>query len=261
MSTQQATAGAVIVSDEQGIRRITLAHPPLNVLTTAMLHQIAQAVDSAAARPQTKVILLTGEGARAFCAGVDVAEHTPEHVGDMMHALARAVDALLSAEVPVVAALNGAALGGGFELALACDVVHAHEGVRVGQPEIRLGVFPPVAAALLPRLVGRQHALDLILSGRTLHAEDAHTLGLIGHVHPVDTFDAEVNAYAGTLASHSGAVLRLAKRAVADTAAVSVQEALREADRIYLEDLMSLHDAHEGLAAFLEKRTPAWRDA
>ena len=104
-------------------------------------------------------------------------------------------------------------------------------------------------------------ALDLILSGRTLHAEDAHTLGLIGHVHSVDTFDAEVNAYAGTLASHSGAVLRLAKRAVADTAAVSVQEALREADRIYLEDLMSLHDAHEGLAAFLEKRTPAWRDA
>jgi len=261
MSTQEAAVGAVVVSDEQGVRRITLAHPPLNVVTTAMLQQIAQAVDSAASRPATKVILLAGAGSRAFCAGVDVAEHTPEHVGDMMHALARAVDALLSADVPVVAALNGAALGGGFELALACDVVHAHAGVKVGQPEIRLGVFPPVAAALLPRLVGRQHALDLILSGRTLRAEEAQTLGLIGHVHAVEAFDAEVNAYVATLASHSAAVLRLAKRAVVDTAAATVQEALREADRIYLEDLMALHDAHEGLAAFMEKRTPAWRDA
>jgi cyclohexa-1,5-dienecarbonyl-CoA hydratase len=260
MNTAAAAGGTVGVTDTGAVRRITLARPPLNVLTTDMLHGLADAVEAAAREPATKVLLLTGEGRRAFCAGVDVADHTPDRVGDMMRAFARAVAAILETEVPVVAALNGAALGGGLEVALACDIVLARDGVSVGQPEIRLGVFPPVAAALLPRLVGRQVALDLILTGRTIGAAEARTLGIVANVYPSDSFDEQVGAYVGSLAAQSGPVLRLAKRAVAGEER-PLTEALHEADRLYLDELMSLRDPHEGLAAFMEKRAPQWRDA
>ena len=249
------------VSDEAGVRRIALARPPLNVLTTSMLNQLADAVEQVALHRETKVIVVTGEGPRAFCAGVDVADHTPERVGDMMHAFSRAILALLRAEMPVVAALNGAALGGGFEIALACDIVLAREGISVGQPEIRLGVFPPVAAVLLPRLASRQAALDLILTGRTITSAEARALGVVANIYPTDSFDADVATYVNTLASYSRPVLRLAKRAVTGSAEEPVLNALAAADRLYLDELMELDDPQEGLAAFAQKRAPVWRNS
>jgi cyclohexa-1,5-dienecarbonyl-CoA hydratase len=258
MST--ATAG-LRVATAAGVCRVTIAHPPLNVMTTAILDELAEVLSTVASRPDVKVVLLTGEGRRAFCAGVDVSEHTAERVGDMMAAFARAVDALLGVEVPVVAALNGAALGGGLELALACDIVLAREGVQLGQPEIRLGVFPPVAAVLLQRLTNRQVALDLILTGRTILAAEARTLGLVAAELPGVTFESDVDAYVARFAAVSGPVVRLAKRAVMQGIDRPRHEALREADRLYLEELMPLHDPHEGIAAFMEKRAPRWRDA
>jgi cyclohexa-1,5-dienecarbonyl-CoA hydratase len=261
MNAAADVGGAIRVVTGSGMRRITLANPPLNVLTTAMLNELADAVNAVDADTHAKVLLLAGEGPRAFCAGVDVADHTPDRVHEMIHAFARAVAAILDAKVPVVAALNGAALGGGFELALACDIVLARDGVSIGQPEIRLGVFPPVAAVLLPRLVGRQIALDLILTGRMIHAEEARALGLVAATFPAKSFDDDVAQYVHRMADLSAPVLRLAKRAVNAGAERTLAQALREGDRIYLEELMALHDPHEGLAAFREKRVPVWRDA
>ncbi|MBR9989406.1 MAG: enoyl-CoA hydratase/isomerase family protein [Gemmatimonadetes bacterium] len=261
MKAAASAAGTIRAVTGSGVRRISLANPPLNVLTTEMLNELADAVNTVDADTHAKVLLLTGEGPRAFCAGVDVVDHTPDRVHEMIHAFARAVAAILDAKVPVVAALNGAALGGGFELALACDIVLARDGVSVGQPEIRLGVFPPVAAVLLPRLVGRQAALDLILTGRMIQAEEARALGLVAATFPADSFEERVDGYVHHLAGQSAPVLRLAKRAVNAGAERTLAQALREADRIYLEELMALHDSHEGLAAFMEKRLPAWRDA
>jgi cyclohexa-1,5-dienecarbonyl-CoA hydratase len=243
-----------------GVGRITLDRPPLNVLTTQLLQDLAAALRAVAADSSVKVVLLTGSGSRAFCAGVDVADHTPARVASMIAALAQAIDTLLDLELPVIAALNGAALGGGLELALASDIVLARSDAVLGQPEIRLGVFPPAAAALLPRLAGRQCALDLILSGRTLPAEEARALGLVAAVLPAATFETEVEAYVKGLASHSAPVLRLAKRAVVRGLEQSARAALRFADRLYVEELMKLRDPHEGLAAFLEKRQPVWED-
>jgi cyclohexa-1,5-dienecarbonyl-CoA hydratase len=261
MSTTASGTGFVHVTDNAAVRRISLARPPLNVLTTAMLEELTDAIESAGADTGTKVVLLTGEGPRAFCAGVDVADHTPDRVGHMMRAFTGLIGTILDTPIPIVAALNGAALGGGFEIALACDVVLARDGVSVGQPEIRLGVFPPAAAVLLPRLVGRQAALDLILTGRTIKAQEARTLGLIAATYPTDAFDAGVDAYTATLAAQSGPVLRLAKRAVTTGGEQPLAQALHEADRLYMDELMALRDAHEGLAAFIEKRPPVWRDA
>jgi cyclohexa-1,5-dienecarbonyl-CoA hydratase len=167
---------------------------------------------------------------------------------------------LLRLECPVVGVVRGAALGGGCELLMACDVVLAHEDARIGQPEIKLGAFPPAAAALLPRLVGRRAALAMILTGRPLVAAEAKDLGLVTEVFGHDVFDAEVREYVAELAGASGPVLRLAKRTVQECQALPVDAAIGHAEEVYLGELMRLADPHEGLAAFMEKRPPAWRD-
>src|SRR5690606_8623456 len=215
------------------------------------------ALREAGADPATKVVVLAG-GGKAFCAGVDVADHTAERVRPMIAAFGEAVEAVRSVPVPVLCAVHGAALGGGCELALASDVVLAREDAQFAQPEIRLGVFAPAAAALLPRLLGRQRALDLLLTGRKVGAEEARELGLAARVFPAPSFDGGVADYARALARLSRPVLVLCKRAVTENLDRPLTAALAAADRLYLEELMALRDPHEGLAAFVEKREPVW---
>lgn len=242
------------------VTRITLDRPPLNVLDSAMLRALARALREAGDDPATRVVVLAGEG-KTFCAGVDVADHTVERVRPMIAAFGEAIGAVRSVPVPVLCAVHGGALGGGCELALASDVVLAREDAQFAQPEIRLGVFAPAAAALLPRLLGRQRALDLLLTGRKVGAEEARELGLAARVFPAPSFDAGVADYARALARLSRPVLVLCKRAVLENLERPLTEALAAADRLYLEELMALRDAHEGLAAFMEKREPVWSDA
>lgn len=260
VGTPQRPFRSLRLEAEGALRRIVLDRPPLNVLDIAMLRELAEAAAAVQADPGASLLVITGEG-KAFCAGVDVADHTEDRVAEMIPAFHAALMRLASLELPVVAVVNGAALGGGLEVALACDVIVAREGAKLGQPEILLGVFPPFAAAVLPRLVGRARALDLCLTGRTLVAEEAEAWGLVQHVWPRDTFAADAAAYVAGLAGLSGPVLRLAKRAVVEGLDAPLGEALHAAERLYLDDLMELEDAREGLAAFLEKRTPVWKGA
>lgn len=243
-----------------GVIRLVFDRPPVNVLHIDMLREAREAVAVVAADPEAKVLLLRGAG-KAFCAGVDVADHATDRVDEMIDEFHGFLLELLELEVPVVAAVHGMALGGGCEVVLAADVVLARAGATFGQPEIRLGVFPPVAAALLPRLVGRQRALDLILSGRTVDTLEARELGLVSRVFPADEFDTRVEEYVETLSGHSRPVLRLTKRAVLEGLELPLREALRREEDLYLDELMGLEDPHEGLAAFMEKREPVWRDA
>jgi len=243
-----------------GVARLVLNRPPLNVLHIPMLQELDEVLTDLAADPELKLLVMTGEG-KAFCVGVDVADHTADRVELMIEAFHGVIRKLLLLEVPVVAAVNGAALGGGCELLLACDLVIASEKAKLGQPEIRLGVFPPVAAALMPRLIGRQRALDLVLTGRVIGAAEAREMGLVGRVVPVEGFDEAIAEYVGSLSSLSRPVLRLTKRTVVEGMAESLWDAFDRAENRYLHELMELDDAHEGLAAFLEKREPVWRDA
>ncbi len=240
-----------------GLVRLALDRPPLNVLDIPMLREFDEVLESLQEDASVHVLLVTGSG-RAFCAGVDVADHTADRVDEMIKTFHRIIERLMDLPFPVVAAVNGAALGGGCELALACDVVLAREGAKLGQPEIRLGVFPPAAAVLLSRLVGRQTAADLILSGRVIEAEEALAVGLVSRVMPADEFDSGVQEYAAAMASLSGPVLRITKRALREGESGSAGEAMRRVEHLYLDELMQLGDAHEGLAAFTEKRAPAW---
>jgi cyclohexa-1,5-dienecarbonyl-CoA hydratase len=243
-----------------GLRRLILDRPPLNVLHIPMLRELDEAAAQVHADPDAAVLVVTGAG-KAFCAGVDVADHTEDRVGEMIGVFHAALNRLLALELPVVAVLNGAALGGGLEVALACDVVLARSGAKLGQPEIQLGVFPPFAAVVLPRLVGRARAMDLCLSGRTFTAEEGRDMGLVQHVFPRDSFAQDADRYVAALTALSGPVLRLTKRAVSGGAHAPLGDALHATERLYLDDLMKLEDSREGLAAFLEKRPPAWKGA
>jgi len=254
-----ATANSVRYARTGGIGRLVLDRPPVNVLNLAAMEALQSAIAEAAADARLKVLAVSGAG-RAFSAGVDVADHTADRVGRMLALFHGAVRQLMALEVPVVGLVHGAALGGGCELALACDMVLARDDLRLGQPEIQLAVFPPVAAALLPQLIGRQRALDLILSGRTIGAAEALRMGLVSRVFSAAEFDAATDAALAELASRSGPALRLAKRAVLEGMDLPFGPALQRAEELYLNELMPLADVHEGLAAFMEKRAPVWED-
>ncbi|MFQ5537975.1 MAG: enoyl-CoA hydratase/isomerase family protein [Gemmatimonadota bacterium] len=248
------------LEEDGGLRVLRLRRPPVNVLTIEMMKEMAGVVAAVGGDAGAAALLVTGEG-KAFCAGVDVADHTADRVEEMLVTFHDLLTALSGLEIPVVAAVNGAALGGGLELALACDVILARAGAKLGQPEIRLGVFPPYAVAVLPARIGMGAAMDLCLSGRTVTAEDALSLGLVQQVHPREDFEAAAREYAADLAALSPAVVRLAKRALRSTAPGVTREELRRMEEIYLNELMKLEDAEEGLAAFMEKRPPVWKGA
>jgi cyclohexa-1,5-dienecarbonyl-CoA hydratase len=249
---------SILRSTDGGLARITLDRPPLNVITLGMLDALREALEAADDDPQVRVIRLDARG-KAFSAGVDVADHTADKVEAMMRALTRLFATFEAVAAPTVAVVHGAALGGGCELALACDLCLASEEAAFGQPEIRLGLFAPPASVLLPRCAGERRALGLLLSGVTIPAVEAERLGLVNRVFPAAEFEAGAAAELERLLGHSGAALRLAKRAVQTARGRPPAEAHAALERLYLDELMRTHDATEGLRAFIEKRSPRWK--
>ena len=245
---------------DNGIARLVLNRPPLNVLHIPMLEEMADAFDVIGADSTLKALQISGAG-RAFCAGVDVGDHAGDRVESMLTLFRRVIVRLMGLEIPVVAAVHGPALGGGCELMVACDLAVARDDARIGQPEIQLAVFPPVGAALLPRLIGCQHAMELILTGRVLSAAEARERGLVSEVWPAECWEERVREYMARFAALSGPVLRLTKRAVVDGLSLDPNQAMRHAESLYLNELMRLRDPHEGLAAFIDKRRPVWQEA
>ena len=240
-----------------GVAKIGLDRPPLNILTIAMLTELAQAVRDAATKEGVHALVLRGEG-KGFSAGVDVREHLPETIEPMLAAVHDALMAILDAQVPVVAAVHGPCLGGGMELAMAADLVYAADTATFGQPEIQLGVFPPFAAAMYPAWFGRTRAAELVLLGETIPARDAFARGLITGVVPADELAAKAEAVCARLAAFSPSSLRLAREALRLGGMLGA-ESLPPVEGLYADKLMKTEDAREGLAAFLEKRPPKWR--
>lgn len=240
--------------------RLSLDRPPLNVLSTELLSELDSALEEATTDARLKVVVLDAvPGARAFCAGVDVADHTTDRVADMLSTFHRVCQGLCNFPLPIVAVVDGAALGGGCEIVASCDVVLASPRARFGQPEIKLAAFAPVASLLLPAAIGPQRAADWLLTGRTVGAEEAAAAGLVSRLAPdgeLAELEADVlNAFCGA----SGTALRLAKRALRAGNGKDITEQLHNLERLYLDELMATADAHEGLAAFIEKRPPQWQ--
>ncbi len=241
-----------------GLARIVIDAGKGNVLDLAALRELREAIAELRSGDPPRAILLDHEGEH-FSFGASVEDHLPERVRGMLeelHALARE---WLALDVPVLAAVRGMCLGGGLELVLLADRVFASPEARLGQPEIRLAVFAPIGSALLPRRIGPQAAADLLLSGRTVEAEEAQRIGLVGEV-AADPAAAARAWAAEHLAGKSRAALRFATRAARQPWLGGFLADLEVLERLYLEELMQTHDAVEGLRAFLEKRKPAYED-
>jgi cyclohexa-1,5-dienecarbonyl-CoA hydratase len=251
----------IVFHRQDGVARLVLNKPPFNVLDIAMMREINTALESLSEDAAVKALVFEAtEGSKAFSAGVDVSEHTAEMVEEMIevfHRIFRLLDAL---DVPTMAVVGGAALGGGCELALFCDMVIASEKASFSQPEIQVGVFPPIAAVALPGIVGPKKTMELLLTGDRIRAAEAERLGLVNKVVPPDELEAAADELVGKLTKLSAAVLRVTKQAVQVGSVGRFAEGLAAVEELYLGPLMDTEDAHEGLAAFMEKRAPVWKD-
>ena len=253
------TLSLVRIRDEGESVSIVLNRPPLNVMNIAMMQEMNAALKQLLHHPTAKVLLIAAEG-KAFSAGVDVADHTADKVGAMMREFHNMFELIHEFKIPVIAVVDGAALGGGCELAVFCDMIVASERSKFGQPEIKVGVFPPVAAVIFPRLIGRNRTLEWLMNGETLSATEAERIGLVNKVLPAEGFADHVNAFVSKFTAQSKAIIEMTKSAVDATLRRPVMEALADAEKRYLNDMMKTEDANEGLRAFLEKRQPVWKN-
>lgn len=250
-------SAAVETMSVDRVTHLTIRRPPLNILDLETIAALDRALGELAAG--TQVVTLRGHGGRAFSAGVSVQDHVPDKIAAMLAGFHGVLRRLLALDAVVLAIVEGHCLGGGMELAMACDLVLAAEGARFGQPEIQLGCYPPFAAALYPALIGAQRTTELLLTNRTLTAAEAHAWGLVNWVVPPGELDPRARQIVEDLAAPSAPVTALAKRAIAAGRRRPWSEALAEAERLYLDELAGTADMPEGISAFLERRPPVWR--
>ena len=245
------------VDDRVG--RITFARPPLNVFNIEMMREIGAALGECAQREIVAIVFDADKSCRSFSAGVAIEEHVQDTIFQMLdtfHSIFRSLEQLAK---PAIALVDGAALGGGCELVAACDIVIASDRSRFGQPEIKLGVFPPVAAVLLPLVIGEKRARELVLTGEIIDAVEAARLGLCNHVVPSAHLEPKLLEVLAKLRELSGTSLAFARQALDLGRGRSIEAALNEQENIYLHELMKTEDANEGVKAFMEKRKPTWR--
>jgi cyclohexa-1,5-dienecarbonyl-CoA hydratase len=248
---------AVHATVDEGLIRIELDHPPVNILTREVLRELRETLHTFWDHPSARAVLLSAAG-RHFSAGADVGEHLPPHFERLIPEFLDTVTTLERFPLPVVAAVRGRCLGGGFELAQAADIIVASEGASFGQPEILLGVAPPVAAAWLPSRCGRGIAAELLFTGDPIPAAEAERAGLVRRVVPDDELDACAMALAARMTRHSAAALREVKQMMRAGRHDPDGSAITVASHRYVHSLMRTGDAVEGLRAFVEKRAPVW---
>lgn len=251
---------AVRLSVEGRVARVALNRPPLHILDLPTLEEYSSTLAQLDREQGVVVCVLEATGDKAFSTGVDVKDHTPDRVGAMLERFHGVIRKVRRLDCVTVAAVRGMALGGGFELALACDMIVAEEGATFGVPEIWLGCFPPVAAAVLPRHISPQKAYEIVLSGEPITAIEAQQMGLVNALAPRGRMEETVDRFASLFTEKSAAALRVAKRALRLSEEAAFGRTLEETERLYLEDLMRTEDAREGIQAFLDKREPKWKD-
>jgi cyclohexa-1,5-dienecarbonyl-CoA hydratase len=205
------------------------------------------------------IVFAAAPAARAFSAGVSIEEHRSETVYQMLETFHSIFRSLNIVSKPVIAVVAGAALGGGCELVAFADIVIATKSARFGQPEIKIGVFPPLGAVVLPRVIGEKRAREMILTGELMTAEAAQKVGLVNHIVASSELEAKTNEILGAFRQLSVPALEMSRRAVVQASGLPFEEALKRSEEIYLNQLMSLKDPQEGVEAFIAKRPPKWK--
>ncbi len=241
------------------VARITLNNPPHNVLNVPMMTEMAQCIESLNGRGDVKAILLQS-GQRTFSAGISLEDSKPDRVFQTLEAFNRVFTAIREISKPFIVVVNGPAIGAGSELVAFGDMVIATPGAKFAQPEVKLGVFPPFAAVMLPQVIGPKKTYELILTGEALSAEDALRLGFVNKVVPEGKLQEAVATILAKVGEFSGPVLEVAKKVIGGSMGLPLEQAMKKSQDIYLNELMTLQDVQEGLRAVLEKRKPVWKN-
>src|ERR1700741_5000024 len=242
-----------------GVAHMTLNRPDHNLLNESMLREMAEGIEYAGSREDVRIILLDSAH-KVFCGGIEVGEYTSQRVFQMLDAFHAAFSGILETAKPVICIVNGPAIGGGAELAAFGDLVIATPKARFAQPEISIGVFPPLASTILPYLVGPKIALELVLTGEPVTAERALEMGLVNRLVPEAQLEKTVNDLIARMSGHSGPVLTMAKKAILNGMGLSLRDGLKHSMNIFLNELYRLEDSQEGLQALVEKRKPSWKN-
>jgi len=243
----------------QGVSRVTLNRPPANVLSVEVMDDVNTALESLEYQRDTKLVVVAAAG-KYFSAGFEIGDHLGDRAYLMLEGFRRIFENLWKLDKPTLAVVAGPAMGAGSILAGACDIVLAGASARFGHPEIKGGVFNTVAAALLPRLVGRKKAFEMMLGGASLTAAEAERLGIISRAVPDDKLEGETGVLIQRFQESSAPVMQLTRRAIMGGLDLPFADALRHAEDVYLNQLLATEDVDEGLRAIMEKRKPAWKD-
>ena len=246
---------------EGAVFKIILNSPKANIMEAAMLGEISAALDGLGTAKDVKLVVFEGAG-KHFSFGASVQEHTKDKAAMMLKAFHAVFYRLVRLAVPTMAVVRGQCLGGGMELAVFCNFIVADRTAMFGQPEIVLGVLPPPASVMLPRKVGQAYADDLVLTGRSIDAMEAHRIGLVNLLaeEGQDAWEAASQWIEKHILPKSAACLRIANNAVRMDFFRRIGEDLPRMEALYFKDLMESHDANEGINAFLEKRKPEWKN-
>jgi cyclohexa-1,5-dienecarbonyl-CoA hydratase len=238
--------------------RLRLSRPKANIVDASMIAALRSALEAHLPSSRLRAVLLDAEGPH-FSFGASVEEHLPDSCAAMLRGLHALILRLLESPVPILVAVRGQCLGGGLEVAAAGNRIFAAPGAALGQPEMKLGVFAPAASCLLPERIGQSRAEELLLSGRSVGAEEALRIGLVDAV--ADDPEAAALAWFDEhLAQKSASSIRFAVRAARDGFRERVAEKIARVERMYLTELMATRDAVEGLSAFIARRPPKWED-
>jgi cyclohexa-1,5-dienecarbonyl-CoA hydratase len=247
----------ILVEKKEGVAKIIINRPPLNILDIDTLEEMSQALADLKTDDEVKVVAITGSGEKAFSAGVAVGDHIGDKLPKMVEVFHQVFISLIEVDKPTIAIVNGVALGGGCEIIAGCDMAIASDKAQLGQPEVKLGVYPPPASVLFPRILGRRKAFELILSGDSIDAKEAERIGLINKAVPAEELEPAADEFIKRFTANSGLTLTQARQALYRNFDLEFRQAL-EVTGVDATLVMAGENSVEGLTAFLEKRKPVW---
>jgi cyclohexa-1,5-dienecarbonyl-CoA hydratase len=247
------------IEKTDSVARIAFDRPKHNVLNIEMMKELNAELEELIADNEIKCLVLEGEGP-SWCAGVEVSDHKPEMADKMIATFNRIFELLDRLEVPIIASVHGACLGGGMEIAIACDIIVAAKRAIFGQPEIKLGFLPPYAAIRLPHLVGPSKALEICITGKRYSAEEAQKMGMVCYTVEDDQLAETTNTLVTAIKYNSPLIIRLNKKAVKKHLGMDFPQAIESVSDLFLDTLMKTEDVLEGIASFEEKRKPVWKN-
>jgi cyclohexa-1,5-dienecarbonyl-CoA hydratase len=243
----------------EGVARIVFNRPKHNVLNIDMMQELITLLAELNDDTDLKCVVIAAAGA-SWCAGVEVADHKPASAPEMIRIFDKLLKQIHALAIPSIAAVHGACLGGGMEVAIACDVVVASRAAIFGQPEIKLGFLPPYAAVRLPHIVGPAKAVEICTTGRRYSAEAAHRMGLVSELFDPEAFEQGLNKLVKEIQHCSPLIIRLNKTAVNRHLGMDIDAAMQSVNDLFLNQLMKTEDTLEGIASFEEKRRPVWKN-